>query len=83
MTITISGTQHMHRRPGWDCRVCGKPWPCENAKADLLEEFRMFPSVLTIYLSGHMCQALVDLTPKGKRPPDDLYERFLSWTHFA
>ena len=71
--------EHLHDRPGWDCRVCGKPWPCANAKADLLAEFRLFPSVLTIYMSGQMYDALGDLTAHGQSTPPDLYDRFLGW----
>ena len=71
--------EHLHDRPTWDCRVCRRPWPCASAKANLLEEFRSFPSVLTVYLSGQMYDALGDLTSPGEPPPADLYERFLSW----
>ena len=79
MTTTVREVEHLHDRPAWDCRVCRNPWPCANAKADLLEEFRSFPSVLTIYLSAQMYDALGDLTSHGEPPPPDLYERFLSW----
>ena len=79
MTTTIEGTDHLHDRPAWDCRVCRQPWPCANAKSDLLQEFRSFPSVLTIYMSAQMYDALGDLTSRGEPTPPDLYERFLSW----
>jgi hypothetical protein len=79
MTTTVEGIEHVHARPGWDCRACDEPWPCANAKADLLVEFRSFPSVLAIYMSAQMYDALRDLTSHGEPPPPDLYERFLSW----
>ena len=79
MTTILERTEHLHDRPGWDCRVCRQPWPCDNAKTNLLTEFRGFPSVLAIYLSGKMYDALGDLTSDGMPTPPDLYERFLSW----
>jgi hypothetical protein len=80
MTALLFGTEHLYSRPHWDCRACAVSWPCANAKAGLLEEFRAFPSVLTIYMSAQMHQALSDLTSHGEAAPPDLYERFLSWT---
>jgi len=79
MTKTIQRVEHLHARPAWDCRVCDEPWPCANAKTNLLAEFRGFPSVLTIYLSGQMYDALDDLTSHGEHTPADLYERFIAW----
>jgi len=72
-------TEHFHGRPGWDCRNCGLPWPCARAKALLIQEFQDFPSLLAIYMSAQMHDALNDLTASGEPPPLDLYERFLAW----
>ena len=80
MTTMAQRTEHLSNRPHWTCRACRKPWPCANAKADLLEEFNVFPSVLTIYLSAQMYDAMVDMTAHGEPAPSDLYDRFLSWT---
>lgn len=66
-------------RPSWDCEACAKPWPCVQAKEALTVEFRHFPSVLCIYMSGQLEDALDDLTANGEDPPPDLYERFLDW----
>ena len=79
MTTTIRSVEHLHDRPDWDCRICKQPWPCANAKIDLLTEFRGFPSVLAVYLFSQMYDALGDLTSHGESPPTDLYERFISW----
>ena len=46
----------------------------------MLAEFRHFPSVLSIYMSGQLEDAMEDMTAHGEDPPADLYERFLSWT---
>lgn len=70
---------HLGKRPSWDCLACGQPWPCAQAKDELLHEFRRYPSSLTVYMSSYMCEALDDLTAHGEAPPPDLFERFLSW----
>ena len=80
MTTTIQLVEHLHARPDWECRICQQPWPCANAKTSLLSEFRGCPSVLTIYLFSQMYVALDDLTSHGEPAPDDLYERFMSWS---
>lgn len=80
--FVVTGRQeprHFRDRPSWDCPACGQPWPCVQAKEELLSEFRRHPSSLTIYMSSYMGEALNDLTAHGEAPPPDLYERFLSW----
>ena len=79
MTIAANKTEHLQEQPGWDCRACHHPWPCANAKTELLAEFGLFPSVLTIYMSAKMYDAVSDLTAHGQPFPKDMYERFLSW----
>ena len=79
----MTTTAHLNDRPSWNCRVCGRPWPCPRARADLLTEFRVFPSVLMIYLSAQMYDALSDLISQGHPAPTDLYERFVSWAKHA
>lgn len=81
MTITTTTAEHLHERPRWDCRICKQPWPCAEAKAVLLEEFHDFPSVLTIYLSTQMYDAMGDLTSYGMPTPLEMYKRFLSWAN--
>jgi hypothetical protein len=83
MTTMVKRVEHLRDRPGWDCRSCRQPWPCATAKANLLIEFRQFPSVLTIYLSAQMYEALGDMTSAGKPAPSNLYDRFLSWARHA
>jgi len=74
---------HTGDRPSWDCVACGQPWPCANAKDLLITEFRGYPSVLAIYMSAQMCEAVLDLTAHGTEPPTDLFDRFMSWVHLA
>ncbi|GGN01191.1 hypothetical protein FHR83_000734 [Actinoplanes campanulatus] len=72
--------EHLHDRPHWLCRVCREPWPCAEAKKRLLAEYTEFPSLLKIYLSAQMYDALDDFTAQGESAPLNLYERFISWT---
>jgi hypothetical protein len=75
----MTDEDHLSLRPSWDCLACGRPWPCANAKEVMLSEFRNFPTVLTIYMSAQMHDALDDLTANGRQVPPDLYDRFLTW----
>jgi hypothetical protein len=76
---TTPESEHLHDRPHWRCRVCSHPWPCEEARNRLLEEYRAYPSLLKIYLSAQMYEALDDLAAHGQSLPLNLYERFLAW----
>jgi hypothetical protein len=71
--------KHLGERPLWTCRLCGDPWPCAEARRELLAEFRRFPSVLKIYMTAQMVDAVTDLGSGDGEPPRDLYARFLSW----
>jgi hypothetical protein len=77
--VTVAAI-HTGARPSWNCRICGTPWPCEAAKADLSAEYQVLPSALRIYLSALLFDALEDLTPHCEPSQRDLYERFLTWT---
>ncbi len=79
MTAQRPRAEHIRVRPSWDCATCGQPWPCANAKEDLLREFGRYPSVLTIFMATQMYDAFDDLASHGAPPPADLYERFLDW----
>jgi hypothetical protein len=79
-TTTTALSEHVHDRPAWDCRVCRQPWPCADARNTLLDEFRSFPSVLTIYLSCQMYDAMGDLGAHTESAPA-FYQRFLSWAN--
>lgn len=74
---------HLNARPSWDCLICQSPWPCATAQRKLLREFRRFPSVLCIYMTAQMHDALGDLVSTGHLVPGDLFERFLGWTRRA
>lgn len=66
---------HTAARPSWDCRVCGRPWPCEPARERLLGELgatqlRMYTWMMLEAAAGDL-QALT---------APSLFERFMSWT---
>jgi hypothetical protein len=79
MTTMVESAEHLYRRPSWQCQVCGQPWPCAGARGRMLDEFRMFPTVLAIYLASQLYDALGDIQSRGQPVPPDLYERFVAW----
>jgi hypothetical protein len=68
-------TDHTAERPSWDCRSCGKPWPCAPAREGLVAE--MDRVQLAIYMWANMDEAIADMPVT---PPSELFERFLRWT---
>ncbi len=68
-------TDHTAERPSWDCRSCGKPWPCDPAREQLASE--MGGTALAIFMWLHLEEAVGDLPPG---PPAELFDRFVSWT---
>lgn len=75
MTVSVDD-EHIAGRPSWDCRRCGRPWPCDAAREALIIE--MDQVGLAIYMWVVLEEAAWDM-PHGLAP--ELYERFLSWTH--
>jgi hypothetical protein len=71
----VAGVEHTAGRPSWDCRACGKPWPCDPARESLLSE--MDRSSLAIYMWANLEEAVGNL-PGG--PPGELFDRFIHWT---
>jgi len=73
---------HTPQRPLWLCRRCAQPWPCGQAKVDLLRELATESTYLRIYLASQMHEALRDLnalTPYEMPTPEAVWNRFLSW----
>ena len=70
--------EHTYERPHWGCRECGLPWPCPTAVKDLSTEYRVFPSLLAVYVGQLMYTALEDMWSDGASLPD-LHLRFLAW----
>lgn len=77
------GTEHVAQRPAWDCRVCGRTWPCATAKVDLAEQYRRQPTALSVYLASAMVEMIDDLADGHAPLPGDVHERFLGWVGAA
>ena len=73
--VIVEQTEHTADRPSWDCRACGRSWPCDPARERLIRE--MDRVSLAIYMGSSLDEAVQDL-PSG--PPAELFERFLRWT---
>jgi hypothetical protein len=59
--VLIPRTEHVAARPAWDCRACGRTWPCATAKVELAEQYRGYPTALTVYLASTMVEVIEDL----------------------
>jgi hypothetical protein len=68
---------HLPRRPGWDCRCCGKPWPCDPAREELVAETGG-GTALAIAGWAYLEEFVRDRAPG---PTDELFDRFIRWTH--
>jgi hypothetical protein len=80
--MLVPRTEHDADRPSWQCRVCDQPWPCANAKIDLVEQYHRSRMMLTLFMSSCMAEAIDDLR-WGSGSPAGLYDRFLGWVRPA
>ncbi|MEH0935237.1 flavin reductase [Micromonospora psammae] len=73
--------RHAPVKPIWICAACAHPWPCGNARLNLLVEYHGDRKTMALDLAGLMSEASEDLTRICPKPPDpmDLYPRFLGW----
>jgi hypothetical protein len=72
-TVTLD---HMPERPSWDCRCCGRSWPCDPARERLAAELDRVQ--LAILMWTNLEEAVADM-PHG--PMSELFDRFIRWTH--
>jgi hypothetical protein len=61
----------------WDCRGCGKDWPCDEAREQLLVEYAATPVVLGEFMATKLGEAASVLYAE---PIDVLFDRFIGWT---
>ena len=71
----VDGNEHAAERPSWDCRACGKPWPCDPAREAMLSEMNRVS--LAIFMWINLEEAAGDLPAC---PASELFDRFLNWT---
>ena len=70
--------EHTADRPSWDCRCCGKPWPCDPAREQLVAE--LSPVRLAMYCWVNLEEAAGDLPDM---PVAEAFDRFLAWTRVS
>lgn len=68
-------SEHIERRPTWECQECGDPWPCELARKSLAAE--LGPTRLRIHMWLRIEDAAQDMPRLSVRRA---FERFLGWT---
>jgi hypothetical protein len=71
--------RHSPARPSWTCNADGNLWPCPAARVHLRSQYAGDQVGLSMYMSGQLTSAAVDLAGAGPLPPD-LFHRFLGWT---
>ncbi|MDI6104356.1 hypothetical protein QLQ12_37775 [Actinoplanes sp. NEAU-A12] len=76
--MTVLGL-HRASRPSWRCEDCGKPWPCPERQAMLLDERPLDRMAALLFMAKLMYEAIEDFTQDGTGPVPDLYERFLGF----
>jgi hypothetical protein len=76
MTSATGALDHEPARPSWDCRSCGKPWPCDPARERMIAD--LDPVALAITMWHILEDAVLELPGM---PPGELFDRFISWTH--
>jgi hypothetical protein len=71
--VHIAG--HVELRPGWTCRACSRPWPCQTARRDLKQE------LTPTYLKLNMWMAMQDAIHDMPDVPTSVQQRrFMHWT---
>lgn len=66
--------EHIEERPSWDCRACGKDWPCDPAREHLAAE--LSPTALRINMWTRL-EVYAQDHPHG--PVGEMFDRFLRW----
>lgn len=75
----LDGGAHQALRPGWTCTTCngGAPWPCSPARVRLAEEYAANRVNLSMFMGNLLTDALTEMPATS---PEELFERFISWT---
>ena len=71
---------HVAMRPSWDCVACGKDWPCDPAREELVTELGD-GTELAKRAWDSLEQYCVDASrDPGRLPFGEAFERFIAWT---
>lgn len=65
--------------PTWDCRACGKDWPCDPAREALRIQYRNQPGKLAVFMYRKLEAAAPALTASGMSR-GEMWDRFIEWT---
>lgn len=71
---TEAAPEHVPDQPSWNCRVDGLPWPCEQARKEMLATHS--ETELAIHLWTMFEDAVQDLAGMGVK---ETIERFITW----
>ncbi|MDI6101610.1 hypothetical protein QLQ12_23600 [Actinoplanes sp. NEAU-A12] len=75
MTGFEDHAEHTPDRPSWDCRSCGRPWPCDPARERLVREHGRVE--LAVLMWDQLEEAAREMP---HTPASELFDRFLRWT---
>lgn len=70
----MAAVEHSPDRPSWDCGACGKAWPCDPAREELVATHGRTERVILLW--SYLEDALTELPPMPSR---EFMDRFLSW----
>ena len=71
----MTGLVHTPDRPSWACRACGRDWPCDPAREQLVA------TMDAAMLTSHMATLLTLAAAENRLvPAEELFERFIAWT---
>ncbi|MDT4990210.1 MAG: hypothetical protein QOH97_102 [Actinoplanes sp.] len=76
MTTIADADEHTPQRPAWDCGGCGRSWPCDPAREQLIAEMDRIN--LSVYMWLNLEYAVSEIPAM---PASELFDRFISWTH--
>lgn len=68
--------EHTPARPSWDCRQCGKPWPCDPAREAFAVEYKDNHTGLIMLMWDMLEHYINDV---GDGPLGETWERFMAW----
>ncbi|MEV4630213.1 hypothetical protein AB0J90_28535 [Micromonospora sp. NPDC049523] len=75
--------EHVFRVPLYDCRACGRPWPCLAAQAELTAQYTDMPLSLALYLASCWVDLLTAFArlDTGQTPDARAtWERVVGWS---
>lgn len=75
--------EHGFRAPLYDCRACGRPWPCLATQSELTDQYAGMPLSLALYLASCWSDLLTALArlDTGQTPDARAtWERVVGWS---